>query len=233
MSKTALALRHVHFEDLGTFAKPLADAGYEIRYSDVGDADFCNGDPSTPDLLIILGGPIGVNDDAYPFLDTEWTFIRTRLAAGRPTLGICLGAQLIAAALGEKVLPTGIKEIGFSRLTLTDAGRLGPLRHLEDVAVLHWHGDTYSLPLGAVNLAASKVVEQQAFSIGRNVLGLQFHPEAKTDGTFERWLVGHAVELAAARVDVPSLRQSAKDNGPRLRQTAALMLHDWLAGLEV
>ncbi|NKL00235.1 glutamine amidotransferase [Rhizobium leguminosarum] len=232
MNKTALILRHVHFEDLGSFAEPLTASGYTIRYSDVGDMDFCKGDPCSPDLLIILGGPIGVYDGAYPFLGTEMDFVRARLSAGLPTLGICLGAQLIAAALGERVFPTGIKEIGFSKLALTEAGRSSPLRRLKDVAVLHWHGDTYSLPLGAVDLASSDLVEQQAFSIGSNILGLQFHPEAETDKRFERWLVGHAVELATAKVNPSSLRQDARKYGPRLREAARLMLRDWLDGLE-
>lgn len=231
MSKIALVLRHVHFEDLGSFAEPLTMSGYDIRYSDVGTMDFCKGDPSAPDLLVVLGGPVGVYDEAYPFLDTERAFIRTRLSAGLPTLGICLGAQLIAAALGEKVFPAGIKEIRFSKLALTEAGRSSPLRHLQDIAVLHWHGDTYSLPLGAMNLASSDLVEQQAYSIGPNILGLQFHPEVETDGKFERWLVGHAVELTATKIDPSSLRRNAQEHGQRLRVAAQLMLRDWLGAL--
>ncbi|WP_112943920.1 glutamine amidotransferase [Rhizobium sp. UBA1881] len=232
MTKTVLALRHVHFEDLGLFADTLTDAGYDIRYSDVGDLDFCAGDPLAPDLLVILGGPIGVYDDHYSFLEAERTFIRTRLEGGLPTLGICLGAQLIAAALGEKVFATGLKEIGFSQLMLTDDGMSSPLKHLEDVHVLHWHGDTYSLPLGAANLASSALVEQQAFSIGENVLGLQFHPEAETDRYLERWLVGHAAELGSAGIDIAALRRDAARYGPPLATAARALLREWLAGLK-
>ncbi|MBO9198452.1 glutamine amidotransferase [Rhizobium sp. 16-449-1b] len=232
MTKTVLALRHVHFEDLGLFADTLMEAGYDIRYSDVGDLDFCDGDPRAPDLLVILGGPIGVYDDHYPFLQAERAFIRARLESGLPTLGICLGAQLIAAALGEKVFPTGLKEIGFSKLMLTDDGMASPLRHLEDVHVLHWHGDTYGLPLGAANLASSALVEQQAFSIGENVLGLQFHPEAETDQRFERWLVAHAAELGSAGIDIAALRRDAALYGPPLATAARALLREWLAGLK-
>lgn len=233
MTKTVLVLRHVHFEDLGAFAGPLEDAGYAIRYSDVGAPDFCTGDPLAPDLLVVLGGPVGVYEDgAYPFLAVERAFIAARLAAGMPTLGVCLGAQLIAAALGAEVFPTGLKEIGFSELTLTAAGRSGPLRHLAGVPVLHWHGDTYALPPRATNLASSLLVEQQAFSLGRHVLGLQFHPEAETGDGFERWLVGHAAELAAAKIDPPTLREDARRHGPHLREAARLMLREWLADLE-
>lgn len=232
MTRTVLALRHVHFEDLGLFADTLMEAGYDIRYSDVGDLDFCAGDPLAPDLLVVLGGPIGVYDDHYPFLQAERTFIRARLQSGLPTLGICLGAQLIAAALGEKVFSTGLKEIGFSKLTLTDDGMSSPLRHLEDVRVLHWHGDTYGLPLGAANLASSALVEQQAFSIGENVLGLQFHPEAETDQRFERWLVSHAAELGSAGIDIAALRRDAALYGPPLATAARALLREWLAGLK-
>lgn len=232
VEKTALVLRHVHFEDLGSFAKPLAQASFKIRYADVSDPDFCSGDPLEPDLLIILGGPIGVYEDAaYPFITTERLFIKRRLEADRPTLGICLGAQLIASALGAKVFPSGVKEIGFSQIGLTATGAAGPLRHLAGIPVLHWHGDTYTLPAGAVNLASTSRIEQQAFAVGVNILGLQFHPEAETDLGFERWLVGHAAELAATKIDPASLRQSGLRNSAGLRSASTMMLADWLCGI--
>ncbi|MDM9648700.1 glutamine amidotransferase [Rhizobium sp. S163] len=233
MRKTALALRHVHFEDLGSFGDALSAWGYEIRYSDVGEEPFCQGDPCASDLLIVLGGPVGVYEDAYPFLDTEWKFIRTRLEAGLPTLGICLGAQLIASALGERVYSTGLKEIGFSPLTVTEEGHESPLVHFDGVQVLHWHGDTYTLPIGAQNLASTSVVEQQAFSIGPNVLGIQFHPEVETDGRFERWLIGHSAELAGCGIDTEGLRTDARMHGQRLKMAAHMMLQDWLTGIEL
>ncbi|KQT42085.1 glutamine amidotransferase [Aureimonas sp. Leaf454] len=193
MTKTTLVLRHVHFEDLGSFAGPLQDAGYDIRYSEVDDPDFCAGDPLQPDLLVVLGGPVGVYEgEAYPFIAVEREFIRARLREGRPTLGVCLGAQLIASALGADVFSSGVKEIGFSPLRLTAEGATGPLRHLASLPVLHWHGDTYDLPAGAANLASTAFIENQAFAIGSNVLGLQFHAEVETSRGFERWLVGHA-----------------------------------------
>ncbi|MGF7174833.1 glutamine amidotransferase [Azospirillum doebereinerae] len=233
MNKTALVLRHVHFEDLGSFAAPLREAGYDIRYCDAGEPDFCAGDPRDADLLIVLGGPIGVYEDAaYPFILAERAFIRSRLEAGRPTLGVCLGAQLIAAALGATVFPSGIKEIGFSPLTLTASGEGGPLRRLAGLPVLHWHGDTYTLPEGAEHLASSARIAQQAFSRGRHVLALQFHPEVDADHRFERWLVGHAAELSAAGIDPNSLRDDARRHGPPLRSAARAMIAEWLEGLE-
>ncbi|CAO3414907.1 glutamine amidotransferase [Azospirillum doebereinerae] len=233
MNRTALVLRHVHFEDLGSFAAPLREAGYDIRYRDAGDPDFCAGDPCDPALLIVLGGPIGVYEDAaYPFILAERAFIRSRLQAGRPTLGVCLGAQLIAAALGATVFPSGIKEIGFSVLTLTAAGEAGPLRHLAGLPVLHWHGDTYSLPEHAEHLASSALIAQQAFSLGRRILALQFHPEVETDHKFERWLVGHAAELSTAGIDLGVLRDDARRHGPSLHSASTAMIAAWLDGLE-
>lgn len=178
MAKSALVLRHVHFEDLGSFAGPLEENGYAIRYSDVGDAGFLSGDPLEPDLLIVLGGPVGVyEDEAYPFLAEERAFIAARLSAGKPTLGVCLGAQLIAAALGSEVFPSGVKEIGFAPVYLTEAGRQSPLRHLDGVPVLHWHGDTYRLPAEATHLARTALVEQQAFQLGTGILACNSMPK--------------------------------------------------------
>ncbi|WP_312408083.1 glutamine amidotransferase [Rhizobium sp.] len=233
MSKTALVLRHVQFEDLGHFRPPLEYAGYEVAYSDLTDGNFCRSDPLEPDLMVILGGPVGVyENDIYPFLDREVEFIRARVEAGRPTLGVCLGAQLIAASLGAPVFPSGIKEIGFSKLRISAEGLKGPLRHLDGIEVLHWHGDTYRLPKGAVNLASTDLIEQQAYALGHNILGLQFHPEAETGPTFERWLVGHAAELSAAKIDVPSLRAQGIEHALKLRAASISLLSGWLAGLE-
>jgi GMP synthase-like glutamine amidotransferase len=117
MLKTAVVIRHVHFEDLGTFEAVLTAAGYRIYYYDLGMNELWTVDPAVPDLLVILGGPVGVYEArAYPFLEEERQLLETRLAARRPTLGICLGAQQIAAALGARVAPMGHKEIGFSPL---------------------------------------------------------------------------------------------------------------------
>lgn len=232
-SRKAIAIRHVHFEDLGTFAAPLRAAGFEIEYRDVGNEDYLHFDPVEPELLVVLGGPIGVyEDEAYPFVAAEAGALRARLAADRPTLGICLGAQLIARALGARVYPSGIKEIGFAPLTLSTAAAASPLRHLEGIPVLHWHGDTYDLPPRAECLASTPAIVQQAFARGRNVLGLQFHPEAETGAAFECWLVGHACELAAAGLSVSDLRADARRFGPSLKAAGAAMLAEWLERID-
>ncbi len=231
--KTAVAIRHIHFEDLGTFEAVLIAAGYKVHYYDIGVQELWTLDPMLADLLVLLGGPVGVYEaDAYPFLAEERQILEARIAANLPTLGICLGAQQIAAALNATVASTGMKEIGFSELTLTDVGRVGPLRHLEGVPVLHWHGDAFEIPDGAEHLAATPACTRQAFAFGPNVLALQFHPEVDACTGMERWLVGHAIELAAAGLDPNLLRKTAIEVGPALRDASRRMLAEWLEGLE-
>jgi GMP synthase (glutamine-hydrolysing) len=232
--KSAIAIRHVGFEDLGAFAPALRASGYQLHYWDIGEQDVWTLVSVKTDLLIVLGGPIGAcEDEAYPFLAEEIAILEQRLAANRPTLGVCLGAQLIARAAGARVFPSGAKEIGFAPITLTEAGRSSCLAPFAEAPVtLHWHGDTFDLPAGAERLASTDLCENQAFAMGPNVIGFQFHPEASAKG-FEKWLIGHAAELAAARIDVPRLRSEAQTYGPELERKAQAVLSAWLGGLEV
>ncbi len=194
--KTVLAIRHVAFEDLDAFAPVLAEHGCTVRYLEAGYDDLTTLDPSIDDLLVILGGPIGVYEgDVYPFIHDELRVLRARLDAGQPTLGLCLGAQMIAQALGARVYPGGRKEIGWKPLALTEAGRKSPLAAFADEApVLHWHGDTFDLPEGAERLASTDLYPNQAFAWGEHALALQFHIETTTRG-LERWFIGHACEI--------------------------------------
>lgn len=230
MSKTALILRHLPFEDLGNFAPVSKGAEYRLEQIDAGIDSLP--DPLQADLVVVLGGPIGVNDhQAYPFMAEERDWLVPRLEARRPTLGICLGAQLIASALGAKVSPMPQKEIGFAPLALTDAGTRGPLQNLTDVPVLHWHGEAFDIPDGACKLAATAFCQTQAFALGSTILGLQFHPEAGELPDLERWLIGHSVELAQAGVAPDTLRRDAVVHGPTLRHAGQKMLRAWLAEL--
>lgn len=231
--KSAVAIRHVGFEDLGAFEPAIARAGYTLHYWNIGDQELWTLEPMKTDLLVVLGGPIGAyEDDSYPFLSEEVSILQQRLEAGRPTMGICLGAQLIARAAGARVYPSGSKEIGFAPIALTEAGRASCLAPFaEDPVTLHWHGDTFDLPAGATHLASTELCRSQAFAIGSNVIGFQFHPEAGAGG-FEKWLVGHACELAAAGIDVIRLRRDAAAHGPALACKADQVVSHWLAGLK-
>src|ERR1700674_4054522 len=163
--KLAAAIRHVHFEDLGAFEATLSEHGYETRYYDAGVADLHSPHLHSCDLLIVLGAPFGAyEEDKYPILTDEIALIERRLAAELPALGICLGAQLFARALGSRVYPGPAKEVGWSPIALTEAGKQGPTRHLGAGPVLHWHGDTFDLPAGTELLASTAICRNQAFA---------------------------------------------------------------------
>jgi GMP synthase (glutamine-hydrolysing) len=225
-----LALRHVPFEDLGLLAPILDERKHEVRYVDVPTADLSAVDALSPDLLVVLGGPIGAyENDRYPFIDRELEWLQARLAAAKPTLGICLGSQLMARALGARVYPSGVKEIGWAPIELTAAGRSSCLAGLEGTPVLHWHGDTFDLPDGAMLLASTPACRQQAFSYGEHALALQFHAEA-CGAALEAWFVGHACEIAATpAISVAGLRAATARHSAELLEHGGTVFRAWLA----
>jgi len=231
MPKSLVVLRHVAFEDLGTLEAPLRERGYEPRYVDVPTAEFPIRQAEEADLLVVLGGPLGVYEvDEYPFVAEELALLRKRLAAQKPTLGICLGAQLMAAALGAKVYG-GDKgaEIGWFELTPgADAAPewFAPLL-APGLKLFHWHGDTFDLPAGATHLAGSAKYPHQAFSIGNYALGLQFHPEV-VGWALERWYVGHCAELHAKGLTAAGLRTDGESHAPALEAVADKFWQGWL-----
>jgi len=231
--KTAIAIRHVHFEDLGTLEPLLQRRGYKIHYRDAGVHELEAPEVNAADLLVALGAPIGAYDEGtYPFLTQELRLMEQRLAANLPMLGICLGAQLMARVLGAAVAPMGHKEIGFSPLTLTVAGRASLLARLPaDTAVLHWHGDQFAIPSGTDSLASTPLCPHQAFALGDYALGLQFHLEADLE-RIEQWLVGHAAELTQAGVDPNTLRAQAQADSARLKMAAEAVFDAWLDQIE-
>lgn len=178
-------LQHVPFEGLGTIAPWLAERGFTItRTRFFESAQLPN--PDEVDFLVIMGGPMSANDDdQWPWLAAEKKFIREYLRRNKRALGICLGAQLIADALGAAVRKNPVKEIGWFPVEGLPQSVSDSFRFPAVFRAFHWHGETFDIPAGAAHLARSKACENQAFQWGASVIGLQFHlemtPEAARD----------------------------------------------------
>ena len=198
----AHGLQHVPFEGLGSIEPWLISAGYRItntRFFHTTELPR----PQEIDLLVVMGGPMSVNDEReFPWLAQEKRFIRSAIDLGKPVLGICLGAQLIATAMGEQVYPNPVKEIGWYPIQGVAAEGGWTFSFPPSVEVFHWHGETFDLPSGAVRLARSEGCENQAFQLGRLVIGLQFHLE--TTPASAREMVSHGrAELVPTRFVQP------------------------------
>ncbi len=232
MSRTrlALAIRHVNFEDCGSLADVLAQRDFTLRYIDVGRDSLADLDANSPDILVGLGGPVSVYDpDRYPWIREELAVFERFLALNKPILGVCLGAQMLARALGTRVYPGPVKELGWKPLSLTPAGRSSAVAPLDGAltSMLHWHGDTFDLPSGADLLASTPEVTNQVFQ-WRQAIGFQCHPEIQA-GTFESWLIGHACEIdSTPGASVEKLRRDTSKLAPALTAAARNTFDSWL-----
>lgn len=173
----AHCFQHVPFEGLGSIESWLDSNGYELTHTRFFEsADLP--DPKAIDWLVIMGGPMSVNDEAkFPWLALEKHFVRELIESGKAVLGICLGDQIIANAMGAAVFPNPAKEIGWFPVHAAAPGESSLLGFPPSAVVFHWHGETFDLPRGAIRLARSEGCENQAFQLGKRVIGLQFHLE--------------------------------------------------------
>lgn len=204
-------LQHMPNEGPGSIGRWLDNTGAAVSFTHFYQSTTLP-DPRVFDMVIALGGPMSVNDEAtLPWLVAEKQFLREVMANGTAVLGICLGAQLIASALGARVYPNAQKEIGWFPVTAVES-REDVFRFPASIDAFHWHGETFDLPPGAVQLARSAACENQAFQLGTNVIGLQFHLE--TDPASAQAFVdadnaepAHKRELVAGKPYIQSAQQ--------------------------
>ncbi|MGH7996546.1 MAG: type 1 glutamine amidotransferase [Opitutaceae bacterium] len=222
-------LQHVAFEGLGTMERWLLARGHRLSWTRLHAGEPLPATAADFDWLIAMGGPMNVYQYRdHPWLGNERRLIGDAVAAGRRVLGVCMGAQLIADALGGKVFQNEEREIGWFPVRAVPGGAASPFRFPAETRAFHWHGDTFSLPTGSTWLAESAGCAHQAFAVGTRVLALQFHLEMTGDeiGRLAKACVG---ELGAGRYIQPeeALVAGAEDiNG------AAILLDQLLAALE-
>lgn len=226
----ALLIRHFEAGGPGVLEPVLREHGYEPTMIDATAASVSAAATELWDLVVVLGSEHSVYDD-HDYIAPEVHLVAARLERDEPVLGICFGAQIMAAALGGEVHrgAAGI-EIGFSRLEVSEAGRRTPLRHVDGVPMGEWHGDTFALPPSVPSLARTGRYGNQAFSIGSTAFAVQFHPEL-TLAMLDRWIDDGPDDLASEHLDPSALRVEAEERLPVSAAAARLMFGEYLDGL--
>jgi GMP synthase (glutamine-hydrolysing) len=226
----ALVIKHIDCEGPGILEDVFARHGVDVALVHPYRGESL---PSLSGrhLLVVLGGPMGVYErDRYPFIDAEAALVREAVSLDVPVLGICLGSQIVAHALGGRVTKHSAKEIGAMAVTLTPDGVADPLFEGVDplLPVFQWHGDTFSIPPGAVRLASSPVTPNQAFRLGRRTYGFQFHLEV-TPEMVTAWLAEYAEEVASERLDPEAIRRASAIDSKRWADVADTVLSRFVA----
>lgn len=229
--KQVWAIQHIGYEDLGSFEPVLKSRGFEVKYFCSRHVDYKGLFAADPELIINLGGPMSVYDDErYPWVHAEQQFIEERIESEKPLMGICFGAQMIARALGANIyVGSQGKEIGWSKITVNDDGMKTPFRYLDGelTHMMHWHGDTFDLPDGAVLLASSDKYKKQAYSYGDHIFAMQCHPEV-TEAKLKLWYASGMDEIAEVGQTIDQMKLDAHAYNEKLSTQAALFLNEWL-----
>lgn len=226
---TVYVLQHIRWEPAGAIETALAAAGVAVRYVRSGEGEPVPAELDDAAGLVVMGGPMGVYEqDRYPYLTRELQLIEHTVAQGKPVLGVCLGSQLLAAALGATVRPGHRKEVGWHPVSLAEVARNDAL--LAGVppsfTPLHWHGDVFDLPPGAVRLASSALTETQAFRFGRSAYGFLFHLEV-TPAIVRDWATHFTADLEEVGSDADALLRGARANLPALEGLGAQVYGRW------
>lgn len=233
--KKILVCQHVPYEILGTLNPLFKDAGFRIRYLNFGR--FPEATPSLDGYhgMVILGGPMNMDQEAdFPHLKHEINLVNEALKKDIPVLGICLGAQIIAKALGARVKKNTEKEIGWYDISLSKDGQQDKaFEHFAKTEkIFQWHGDTFEIPRGATHLASSPTCQNQAFRYAKKIIAMQFHLEVD-EAMILRWLQvpGHVKELASlkGKIDPEIIRQETPQYIDRLKALSEQTFQEFIA----
>jgi GMP synthase (glutamine-hydrolysing) len=222
MADKFLVIEQAAHEDPALFGELLTRSGFEPVYARMHAGNQVPDDPARFAGILVMGGPMNVEDaDHIPWLNDELKLIAAAAESGVPVLGICLGSQLIARALGGAVYSGGKPEIGWYTVDLTAEAEIDMLLEgfPKQLEVFQWHGQTFDIPPGAVRLAGSAMFPNQAFRAGENVWGIQFHMEVTAD-TVNKWLEINSHEVAIHGIDADAVKTSAAGKLERITPLA-------------
>jgi GMP synthase (glutamine-hydrolysing) len=228
------ALQHLAAEPLGIIGEALEARGIDAEYIQVFAGEAVPSDMAGAGGLVVMGGSMGVYEQReFPFLSDEIRLIEAALKAEKPVLGICLGSQLLASALGAEVKKGDHKEIGWFPVALTEAASADRVfRGVEgSFTAYHWHGDVFDLPDGAVSLASSAQTQCQAFVYGERAYGLLFHLEA-TNKIVEDMARGFAGELDEEKIEGADIIAQTREHLPQLQRIGASVFQRWASLIE-
>ena len=227
--KSIWVLQHTSCETLGTMEHVLRGNGIEFKYIEPHEGEQVPGELADKSGLIVMGGPMGVYEYAtYPFLSDEMHLIESAFKSGKPVLGVCLGSQLLAAALGAEVKKGERKELGWHAVTLSESAAQDTLfaSVTTEFWPFHWHGDVFSLPKQAVGLASSRQTPHQAFRYGKNAYGILFHLEV-TQQQISQMLFDFADELREAGGSATEITEQTPRQLPALQEIADGVFGRW------
>lgn len=231
---SVLVIQHAASESPGLLKEVLQEQGWDLSLVKTYRHVSVPRDLGHHRGLVVLGGPMGVYDtDRYPFLDEEQRLIQSALEDDRPVLGICLGSQLLAAALGAAVVPNIRREIGWHTVHFTQSAANDVLWQgvADDLTAFHWHGDRFDLPTKADSLAWSNLTECQAFRWGRYAYGIQFHLEVN-QRSVDRITTAFQAELLSTNQRPADIRAAAAEHLPELERVGRSVFERWVDFLQ-